>query len=415
MRALASLLFLTYLTGAFFFLRVHSPNRPHVILISVDTLAAENMSLYGYRHRTTPAIEKFAGQTVVFDNAFSHAAYTLASHYSIFTGTYPDTHGVGLCEGFENDTILAPDIRTLPEYLRAAGYKTFWVGQLEDPQLDLQRGLGRGIDVKIFADIGKLSMPEDRKNIEAILQSAAKQPSFLFFHSYFVHDPYSPAPRYARSFGPRTSRESSQRADYDGGVRTFDDEFAVFLEMLKHAGLYDNAIIVFTSGHGEAFGGHGHFYHAMPYREEIHIPLMVRFPGVVSRRVEAPAYSIDIVPTILELLDLKVSARVEGQSLVPLFSGHSVQRPGYAHALGCRSKAISDAKWKLISFGNGERQLFHVTDKLEVNDVSGENPHEVMKLQAASAAFELDRLKITDGIRTDGPNHQGSLARRQQE
>ncbi|MBI3544091.1 MAG: sulfatase [Deltaproteobacteria bacterium] len=411
--------------------------KPNVILISIDTLAADHMSLHGYFRETTPFLTQLARENVMFDTCFSQAAYTLASHYSMFTGLYVDTHKV---TWRLEEPALAPRHKTLTERLKAAGYRTVWIGTTSDPMLSLKRGLGRGFDTIHDA---RLEMGAGLKKVKKLLKTLpGNKPFFLFLHTFMVHDPYRPIPPYDRIFDPgfprriettesallklhppltrkegpqaRTQRvrdnfmgqfDLSKQADhdhlvalYDGGIRTADDAMREIFETFRKLGIYDDSLVVVTSDHGETFGQHGYFLHATPTHEETHVPLIMKIPGARPARVSQMALSIDIVPTILDSLGLPPDAdsRLEGQSLLPALQGKAIPRDEYFFSHGLEGMdAVWDSRWKLTHAHPSVRtiRLYDLkADPLEHNDLAERRLGVVTKLKSVLEAFRLKRL-----------------------
>lgn len=435
-------------------------DRPNVILISLDTIAADHMDLYGYRYLTTPFLDGFGRENITFDNALSQAAFTLPSHYSIFTGVVPQTHHIlaaddGSHGPYKNTRKLNSEITTLTEYLKEAGYDTVWSGTVEDPQLDLRSGLGRGFNqfyMSILDNEDWNQLEDDwLEQLRLLLQSRKDRPTFYFFHSYIAHSPYKPIAPYDRIFGdgaldrprkgiqtahdlleetlkrtigdpfaaqtvgrlwqqqftlqPAASDTSQLRGLYDGGLRNLDDRLETFFRILKEEKLYDNSIIIVTSDHGESFGEHGEFFHAIPYRNQLHVPLIVKAPGLSPRRISESVYGIDILPTILGLLSLKPKSNVEGQSLVPLLEGKPFQRNRqYEFAFGVNADTVFDSRWQLLSWNSHVNKLFDLkTDPNGEKDVSGAYPKEVARLQAAIETFKASRVSPAETQPAKGP------------
>lgn len=152
----------------------------NVILISLDTLRAKSLPCYGNEKNTSPFLCDLAKKSQFFNNSYSQSAYTLDSHFSIFTSTYPSVHKMTV----PFVSVLNKDIKTIPEILKENGYFNLYVGILDDPNLPLERGLGRGFDK--FQD----TETEKWKNIMYSIND--KNKFFAFFHTYYVHIPYLP-------------------------------------------------------------------------------------------------------------------------------------------------------------------------------------------------------------------------------
>lgn len=169
----------------------------NVILISLDTLRADHLGTYGYGKNTSPSLDRFASQAVLFEDAQSQAPYTLSSHMSMFTALYPHFHKIILERDMQKEQ-LDPGIVTLPEVLQDEGYTTVWVGPLRDPHLDLARGFERGFEEFIDEfDEGTGILAEEEgywsEALDWLNTAPADAPFFMFLHSYRPHFPYAPS------------------------------------------------------------------------------------------------------------------------------------------------------------------------------------------------------------------------------
>lgn len=322
-----------------------------IIVISVDTLRADRLPIYGYRKVTTPAIDGLAADGIVFDHAWSHAPQTLPSHASIFTGRLPFEHGVRDNLGF---TLKAGEA-TLADMLKARGFATG--GFVSAYVMRHDTGIGRGFDT--YDDrlptsspevaIGEVQRPgaDTLAGARAWLAAQASPRFFLFLHLYEPHTPYTPPARFA------------QFDSYDGEIAYSDELIGQLVADLKSRGLYDEALIVFLSDHGEGLGDHGEAEHGLfLYQETMRVPLVVKLPRQASAgtRVAAPVQHIDLVPTILALAQAPKPGGLRGRSLVPAFSGGPIPEQGiYAEALYPRFHfkwselfSLTDARYRYI-------------------------------------------------------------------
>jgi choline-sulfatase len=322
-----------------------------IILISIDTLRADRLSAYGYRAARTPAVDSLAADGVLFEHAWAHAPQTLPSHASIFTGRLPFEHGVRDNLGFT----LRPDDPTLASMLRARGFATG--GFVSAYVMRSETGLSRGFDT--YDDRLPVASPEvaigevqrdGQETVAAALKWLDTQQSsrfFLFLHLYEPHTPYEPPARFR------------QLQPYDGEVAYSDELTGRLIAGLRDRGLYDDALIVFLSDHGEGLGDHGEQEHGLfLYAETTRVPLIVKLPGQrgAGRRVAAPVQHIDLVPTVLDLVDAPGPDGLRGRSLVPAFAGQAIPEQGiYAEALYARFHfawselyALTDARYRFI-------------------------------------------------------------------
>lgn len=333
--------------------RYSAPPRafPPIILISIDTLRADHLPVYGYQSVRTPAIDALAADGIVFENAYAHSPQTLPSHASILSGRLPFEHGVRDNVGFA----VRPDEKMLPAMLRDLGYASG--GFVSAYVLRDETGIGRTFDQydanmppsSPEVPIGQLQ--RDGANTLASadrwLDSLRSHRFFLFFHTYEPHSPYTPPSRFA------------EYSPYDGEIAAADEIIGRLVESLKRRGIYSEALILLLSDHGEGLGEHGEQEHGLfLYRDTIRVPLLIKLPRQrnAGRRVAAPVQHIDLVPTIRDLLGLPTDAALRGRTLRPVFGGGSVRDEGmYAEALYPRYHfgwselyALTDAQYSYI-------------------------------------------------------------------
>jgi arylsulfatase A-like enzyme len=406
----------------------HASSPVNVILISLDTLGARHLHVYGNPRPTSPSIDRLAAEGVRFANAFSHAPKTSPSHMSLFTSLYPSVHKI--TNGMRQHTRFALDHRliTLAEILRHAGYTTaaFTGGGNLDGALGFADGFDR------YDDDDNLW-----ESAFAWLDAQRDEPFFLFLHTYKVHAPYLPEPPYDEMFGEpydggildtkedlvaafrsRAGPEAVQpglrrlfwehvdRSDprdvqrlidlYDGGVRfTSDRLIEALLQRLRERRLLERSLVVLTSDHGEEFGQHGGFSHHDLYDEDLHVPLIVRFPDATElngRVVEQPVSHVDVVPTVLDHLGLPPPAQAQGISLLPLIEGRDVDRPVFSEITGTSdggAKAIRTARWKYLwTPGTDRRELYDLAaDPGERTNRVRSEPLVAARLHAELAAW----------------------------
>lgn len=336
--------------------------RHNVILISIDTLRADHLGCYGYQRNTTPRIDAFRRAATLFEQAFAQAPSTLPSHASIFTSLLPSHHGASVA----NSSGVDPGAVTLAEILKREGYETAsFNGGI---QLDPLYGLARGFDTYVsarpsVASADLLVDPVDRfdhavtEGMEWMRDRKAK-PLFMFLHTYETHHPYTPDPALLALMDPdydgslpddigvdllKRINDGEMEIDdadldhviaaYDAELRSVDAAFGKLVDFLQQEGLYDDAVILVTSDHGEEFGEHGFVgWHSHSlYDELLRVPLLVKLPGSRGgeRSVAAQVRGIDLAPTILDELGLTIPESFEGTSLLPAIVG-SGDVPEYA-------------------------------------------------------------------------------------
>ena len=292
----------------------------NVLLVTIDTLRADKVGVYGARSPATPVMDRLAREGVLFEQATVQVPLTRPSHVSILTGKYPFVHGIRDNVSFP----LAPEHRPLAELLKARGYVTGgFVGAF---MLNAQSGLGRGFDE--FDDTfnsevrTSVFLAEYQRRAAAVEERAGpwiervaggSRPFFAWVHFYDPHSPYDPPPpfdgRYARS-------------PYDGEVGYTDEILGRLLARLDRLVVRDRTLVVVTSDHGEGLGDHAEAEHGFfVYDSVLRVPLILRLPGALPAgiRVRAQARSIDLLPTILNLVgEAAWTPRgLPGQSLLP--------------------------------------------------------------------------------------------------
>ncbi len=302
------------------------PDAP-VILISIDTLRADRLPMYGYTGVETPALEALRDDALLCARAYSHCPLTLPSHASLLTGLLPSEHGVRDNLGYRLD---AQALTYLPARLRGAGRPTG--AAVSAYVLRGSTGLREGFDFyddelgrRSRESLGGSQRPggETAKRALKWVRSVADRPFFLFFHIYEPHMPWEPPPPFNTRY----------RDPYDGEVAAADAVVGAFLDELRRLDLYDPAIIVLLSDHGEGLDDHGEEEHGiLLYREALEVPLLLKLPRsrLAGERVEAPAQLIDLMPTLLSLVGLEVPETLRGRSLLELREGSAVERPIYA-------------------------------------------------------------------------------------
>ncbi|MDP6932732.1 MAG: sulfatase, partial [Myxococcota bacterium] len=320
-----------------------SLDRANVVLISIDTLRRDHLSLYGYDRETSPNLDALAARGITFERAVSASHWTAPAHASLLSGLHPDEHGL---VQYPEPGALHEDVPMLAERLVEAGYQTaaFVGGSYVSEKL----GLGQGFEY----------WHEERTRAERRFEQAADwldsrdptRPFFLFVHTYEVHEPYDPpsphdqhwqtgdppeadvdlrgqiSKLYNKGFRPTSEQLRHLEALYDGEIRYTDAQLGLFLERLGVSGLDEETLVVVTSDHGEQFMDHGGLAHGALYGELIGVPLVLSHPvldlwGVP--RVEQVTPAIDLVPTLLDLLDIRLpSGEVSGQSRLAALAGH---------------------------------------------------------------------------------------------
>jgi arylsulfatase A-like enzyme len=298
---------------------------PLVVVYLVDTLRADHTTPYGYTRDTTPELERFAGDAVVFEQAISHASWTKPAVASLFTSLLPGRH-----RAVQLRDQLDPGHVTLAEMMEAKGYAT---GAAVANSVIYGQGTNFEQGFDFYAGLhGEGDRPSKLVEAAGVVDAALRFldarrgfPTFLYVHTMDPHVPYAPPSPFDRKYEPHPTpdhpavdprsdyKEPKDRermiAQYDGDVAYGDQEFGRFVRELQARGLYDDALVVFMADHGEEFLDHGQFLHGKSVFDElIHVPLIVKFPGRrdAGTRVKAQVQVVDVLPTVLESQGLPV-------------------------------------------------------------------------------------------------------------
>ncbi len=424
--------------------------RPNVLLYLVCTLRPDHTSLYGYARDTTPFLKKLGAAGVVFEDSHVQATWTKASVPSLMTSLYP--YALGTIR--DTDTIPA-GARTLAERLRGAGYVTASV--VTNPFAGKASGLQRGFDYMMeypvvhrqrtdSADRGTDSAALN-KVLFPWLEQHRDEPFFLYAHTTDPHAPYRPPAgfeekwanpaetqafnknyislRDQRQYGggavftratvkakgldpDRFLRQAIDR--YDGEILHNDHSLELLIDKLRQLGILDNTLVVVVSDHGEEFWEHGYTAHGHSlYQELTHNVFLMWNPALLPqpRRIAEPVQLVDLMPTVLELLNIPAEGVIQGQSLVPLIKGRPFQRQGYvacsrfahpyprgfAPEYSTDTFALLDREWKFIYRSQAKRarlpevELYdRRADRAEARNVAAQHPEIASRFRA-----EIDR------------------------
>ena len=301
------------------------PEGTPVVLISVDTLRSDRLPAYGYDGVDTPAVDALRADGVLFDRAYTPVPLTLPAHTSLLSGLLPPAHGVRDNVGYAVDPLRAPMLQSV---LSEAGYATgaavsAWV-------LRSSTGISEGFDTydDRIAYVGGQGLQAVQRSGQETLQAitpwlgdVADQPFFLLLHLFEPHTPYAPPEPYA----------SRYESAYDGEIAAADAVVGELVATLRRLEVYDRALIVFLSDHGEGLGEHGEAEHGLfLYRTTLQVPLILKLPGSehAGETVAAPVSLVDVAPTVLDGLGLAGMETVPGRSLLePLRGNEGARRP----------------------------------------------------------------------------------------
>jgi arylsulfatase A-like enzyme len=352
---------------------------PNVLLIVMDTVRAQNLSVYGYHRKTTPNLERWAKTGVVFERAISTSPWTLPSHASMFTGRWPHELSTDWEKALDGTHV------TLAEALSAHGYIT--AGFVANTHYSgYEFGLDRGFvhyedyvvtpqEILISSSLGRSIANNNwvrrvlgyydnitRKDAAAVnnhflawLGRTDYRPFFAFLNYFDAHEPYLPPHSFAGRFGPDLPRGNhhliqdlrrSLRQDwfkrpaheilteidmYDATINYIDHQLDRLFSELQKRGLLENTVIIVTSDHGEQFGEHGLFLHGNSlYQPLLHVPLIISFPARVpgNKRVAVPVSLRDLPATVVEIIGIEKKKLFPGNSLAHHWSGGSAYEGG---------------------------------------------------------------------------------------
>lgn len=384
-----------------------------VILITIDTTRADHLGAYGYHRDTSPVIDAFAKEAVLYRRAWSTASWTLPAHASMFTGKYPKSHGahfnaaagdasLGDAVGgaqFQDMKVsrLGDQETTLAELLGEAGYETgaFVGGPFLEPVFGILQGY-KVQDAEI-GEIGGRRADDLTRRVIAWLKSVPpERPVHLFVNYFDPHGPYDPPPEYkgmpmggpvrlpasaGQALAMASGEEIAGFVDlYDREIRFMDAELGKLLDALRKEERYEEALIVIVADHGESFGEHGHLTHGRwLYEEVLRVPLLIRFPEGRGggREVSAPVSVVDLLPLISRETGVRLPPGVEG---VPMGRRKMVLAESYRDKyfvkhIGRRydRDLVTGVRWpwKVIWSSNGPPELYRLdADPLELNNLA---------------------------------------------
>jgi arylsulfatase A-like enzyme len=418
--ALLAVAFLGYNSYVYFTIMNRTPDRPNVVIISIDTLRADHLGCYGYERNTSPVIDKLATEGTLFERMYSQMGLTWPSLTSIMTSLYPKTHGVR-----HIGTQLEPEFTTLAEILKNEGYKTgaFLANFYWAPN--------RGFDEKKGGEVGNLdrSVTDYALNFLRGIDPESDR-FFMWLHMKNPHVPYkAPEPFHGMFDSTYTGQiDGSQRtvygiyadrvdlterelhhllALYDEEIRSSDAFMEEVLDKLAAMGVDNNTLVIFTSDHGEELYDRNYYFdHTCSiYEGVLRIPFIIKFPGIIEagRRVVNQVQSIDIMPTILDLLKLPVAPELEGASLLsilvdkeseewhPVFSDrstivHAIRTPEWKYIYNPENyhyECVPHERDKGDGYIIKTQELYNVVeDPYEMNDVADRHPEVVQELRA---------------------------------
>jgi arylsulfatase A-like enzyme len=405
----------------------------NLLLVTLDTTRADFLSCLGSAG-DTPRLDALAERSALFTRATSETNVTNPSHLTILSGLRAIDHGV-----IRNDVDPAPETELLAQVLARGGYRTAGFTAVQH----LARVAGRGfdefpaVDVELFAD-------EVTDRALAWLRAGDERPFFLWVHYFDPHALYQPPPELAQRFyegereagdGPTLASDPYfdlqstpedlrawlgdacdpgwARAMYAAELFLVDRELGRLLDALDDAGARDETVVVVVGDHGESLGEHGiHYDHKGLYEESLAVPLLVSVPGLPARRVDIPVSTLDVAPTLTELLGVRLGHALPGASLVRALSGEpdpALTGRTFVHQhMKNQAVAVRRGDWKLIWPINTEHPLFAAgpelydlgTDPSESRDLAASEPGRVEELRAWIAPW-IELGQVRAGKRAD--------------
>lgn len=392
----------------------------NVVFVLVDTLRADHLSLYGHARETSPNLDRFAAQSLVFSRVQAQAGCTFPSVNSLLTSRYPAPFIERAARaGGQREMGIPEGMPTLAGILAGRGYRTAAVSaspvvRATPSRVNPVGGFGAGFEV--FDEECVKRQNAACVNDRALeLLGGLDEPFLLYLHFMDPHAPYRPPADHARRFpdaafshrfigagnplpvvrglkGERppvrlTAADVDQLAIlYDEEVSYFDRQLARLLEALEARELLERTVVVLVSDHGEELLEHDELGHcwSLTYDTVLGTPLVIRIPGVPGGVREARVQNLDVLPTLLDYLGIPADdLGLQGRSLRPAIERQrEVNR--YLFALQGRSRAISDGRWKLIlDVETEEARLFDLAaDPGETRDLAAAHPEEAARLRA---------------------------------
>lgn len=440
-----------------------SSSRPSVIFIVLDTVRADRLSVYG-DHETTPHLQDFARDALVFDHCVASSHWTLPSHSSMFTGLYPSVHGSHgdltrkWFGGIPFPRPLDERFDTLAEIFKKHGYKTsaissnyIFMGRFFNldqgfDRYDAVRNIGYVFNFpikpllhvmsKYLNVLTKYAKPyRDAEIINNLvfdrLELMNHEPSFLFinymdahspnqpprpFSTHFTEDPYPELFRYRKYVNKVLERKISynvtahKKAQYDGELAWMDRNLGTLFARLKKLGLYDDMLIIITSDHGELLGEHGFFGHGnakriKPYEGVLHVPLLVKFPGNEKKGHHDQRISIvDIYTNLLTFCRLPAPGFVESQQAKKTTGNFSSENYNFQDG---KQSALYVQQYKLLSFEKTSTgELYNlVEDPLEEHNLAEQLPAELRRMQDQHQRWEKNHARFIPAVEESEKKH----------
>lgn len=372
------------------------PERPNIVLVTLDTTRADHMGAWGYHRDTSKNLDQLASESIVFENLLVPMATTLPSHTSLLTGTEPLEHGVlaNMKHGgyrFQS----SPSLKTFTQLLKEEGYVT--AAFLSATPLQEGSGIEAGFDVYECPEKGSRDAANNSRRVEKWLDEVG-EPFFLWVHYFDPHGPFDPPKRHTKDYrrdgkvydwleerdiGETSERPTGQVLDsvdavnlYDGEIRYMDRQVNRVFEALRQEGHWKDTVIIVVGDHGEGLGQHGMAGHGGVWREQLHAPFFVHTPWDEPQRITRPVAMSDVLPTVVALADLPGGEGLSAQaSGVDVFSSppRALYHSSSARQLsfGRVQDALSVGRFRYVRLEDGTDRMFDgAHDPHELADVS---------------------------------------------
>jgi arylsulfatase A-like enzyme len=429
--------------------------KPNVLLLVLDTQRGDHLSSSGYPRPTTPILDSLAVRGLRHAAAFAPSSWTLPSHATLFTGHSQSEHRAG----FMRRPYLDDHFPTLAGQLAAEGYatggfvaNTFWAGR----HTGLARGfhryrdlygnvgdalarsvLGRHLAYRVLPRFGLTDMP-GRKNAEAVnreflgwVDRAGSRPYFAFLNYLDVHAPYFPPAPFDGMFSGHTRRreaassidigaldagerlrtpEAIRRAvdGYDESLRYLDAQIGVLLAELERRGRLANTLVIVTSDHGESFGEHNMLNHGHSlYRDQIHVPLILYWPGRIAAQVESRPVAIDRIPATVAAVAGLPAGTFPGMSLLDATGNGQPALSELARRWAQASRwpssraswaSLVQERWHYLEPDSGASELYDfVADPDERVNLAGDSAHTATRARLHAALRQLRAVAPDSG------------------
>ena len=430
--------------------KTRKKRQPNLLFIGIDSLRADHMSLYGYPRQTTPHMSRFAEGGTVFEQTYSAYIPTTSGYGSMLTGM--DVFSTQMV-ALRHQGTFAPGVQTLPEILKAAGYNTTCVGFSGNPA---SRGFDNYLTFPGWGSWADGRSPKAQNLNDVTLPELDRlagldQPFFLFLRHMDPHSPYLPPAPYERMFyhgNELDPKNKSMRpvmhfkpfcdffatwmppgitdkdyiiAQYDGEVAYMDACIQSIFTALEAKGILDETIVVINSDHGETLYDHDcYFDHHGLYDPTLYVPLIIRYPGKLpaGKRVKGFNLQQDLVPTLMDLMDLNPGIQFDGQSLLPMVKGEVTSHASEFYITECtwmRKHGWRTPEWKLILALEPD---FHFKPMVELYNLvlDPQENHNVAESEPGVVALLTERLQnwiakreketgLTNPIMTQGDWH----------